>query len=279
MLLGISGGIEKSCKIMIPALFVLFVGLAIFMVFVPGTEAGYQFLFTLDPKALLNVDVWVYAFGQCFFSLSVAGSGSVIYGSYLDKNTNIRQSAIICAVLDTTCALLAMFVIIPAMATVGADLGNGGPGLMFVYLIPVFNNMGSFARIIFIFFFVAVLFAGVSSIINLFETPVAFLQEKLGMKRITATALIHVLGIVVSLMIQPWTSQWMDMVSIYLCPLGALTAGVMYFWIMKKDVALAAVNEGGTKTIGSWFHTLGKYVYVPLCLACFILGIAYGGIG
>jgi len=171
-----------------------------------------------------------------------------------------------------------MFVIIPAMASVGADLGNGGPGLMFVYLLPVFNNMGSFSHIIF-FFFVAVLFAGVSSIINLFETPVAFLQEKLKMKRFTATVIIHALGLVVALMIQPWTSQWMDMVSIYLCPLGALTAGLMYFWIMKKDTAPEAVNEGGTKPIGSWFHTLGKFVYVPLCLACFILGIAYGGIG
>ena len=153
MLLGISGGIEKSCKVMIPALFLLFVGLAIFMVFVPGTEAGYEFIFHLDPSALLNVDVWVFAFGQCFFSLSVAGSGSVIYGSYLGKDVNIRQSAIICAILDTTCALLAMLVIIPAMATVGQDPGNGGPGLMFIYLIPVFNNMGSIARFIFIFFY------------------------------------------------------------------------------------------------------------------------------
>ena len=279
MLLGISGGIEKSCKVMIPALFLLFVGLAIFMVFVPGTEAGYEFIFHLDPSALLNVDVWVFAFGQCFFSLSVAGSGSVIYGSYLGKDVNIRQSAIICAILDTACALLAMLVIIPAMATVGQDPGNGGPGLMFIYLIPVFNNMGSIARFIFIFFYVAVLFAGVSSIINLFETPVAFLQEKLGMKRMTATALIHIIGVVVALLIQPWTSQWMDMVSIYLCPLGAFTAGLMYFWIMKKETTLAAVEEGYGKPIMKWFHGVGKWVYVPLCLLCFILGIAYGGIG
>ena len=279
MLLGISGGIEKACKVMIPALFVLFVGLAIFMVFVPGTQAGYEFIFRLDPKALLNVDVWVFAFGQCFFSLSVAGSGSVIYGSYLGKDVKIRQSAIICAVLDTTCALLAMLVIIPAMATVGQDPGNGGPGLMFIYLIPVFNNMGSIARVVFIFFYVAVLFAGVSSIINLFETPVAFLQEKLGMKRLTATALIHVAGGAVALLIQPWTSQWMDMVSIYLCPLGAFTAGFMYFWVMKKETALAAVQEGDDKPIMKWFHSVGKFVYVPLTIICFVLGIAYGGIG
>ena len=198
---------------------------------------------------------------------------------YLDKNVNIRKSAALCAIFDTSAALLAMLIIIPAMATVGADLGNGGPGLMFVYLLPVFNGMGAIARLVGMFFFLAVLFAGVSSIINLFETPVAFLQEKLHMSRIAATAVIHVIGIAVALMIQPWTSQWMDMVSIYLCPLGAASAGIMYFWVMKKETALAAVQEGDKHPIMKWFLPFGKYVFVPLCLLCFILGIAYGGIG
>lgn len=170
MILGIAGGIEKSCKVMIPALYVLFIILAIMMPFVPGSSEGYQYIFSLDLRGLLDVNVWVFAFGQCFFSLSVAGSGSVIYGSYLGKDVKIRQSAILCALFDTSAALLAMFIVIPAMATTGADLGNGGPGLMFIYLIPVFNNMGGIARIMFIFFYVAVLFAGLSSIINLFET-------------------------------------------------------------------------------------------------------------
>ena len=249
------------------------------MPFVPGSSEGYKYIFSLDLRGLLDVNVWVFAFGQCFFSLSVAGSGSVIYGSYLGKDVKIRQSAILCALFDTSAALLAMFIVIPAMATTGADLGNGGPGLMFIYLIPVFNNMGGIARIMFIFFYVAVLFAGLSSIINLFETPVAFLQEKLRFNRVTATAVIHVIGVAIALTIQPWTSQWMDMVSIYLCPLGALTAGIMFFWIMKKDTALAAVQEGDSKPVMRWFLSFGKYVFVPLCAACFILGIAFGGIG
>ena len=277
---GISGGIERACKVMIPALYVLMIILAVFMLFVPGTGEGYRYIFTLNPKGLLNPEVWVYAFGQCFFSLSVAGSGSVIYGSYLAKDVKIRQSAALCAVFDTSAALLAMLIIIPAMATVGADLGNGGPGLMFIYLLPVFNGLGAgISRVICIFFYLVVLFAGVSSIINLFETPVAFLQEKLNLKRLPATAVIHVLGVLIALMIQPWTSQWMDMVSIYLCPLGAFTAGVMFFWVMKKDTALEAAQLGDSKPLMKWFYPFGRYVFVPLCLLCFVLGIAMGGIG
>ena len=279
MILGVSGGIEKSCKIMIPALYVLFIILAVMMIFTPGTAAGYRHIFSLNPAGLLDYRVWVYAFGQCFFSLSVAGSGSVVYGSYLGDDVKIRQSAVVCAIMDTSAALLAMLIIIPAMASAGGDIGDGGPGLLFISVIPVFNSMGGISRLIMIFFYVAVMFAGVSSVINLFETPINFLQEQLHLKRFTATAIIHVFGLIVALLIQPWTSQWMDMVSIYLCPLGALTAGIMFFWIMKKDTAIAAAQLGSDKPVMKWFMPFGKYVFVPLCIACFVLGIAMGGIG
>ena len=279
MMMGVSRGIEKSCKMMIPALYALFIILAVLMIFTPGTRAGHQYIFSLDPAGLFDPQVWVYAFGQCFFSLSVAGSGSVVYGSYLNDQVKIRQSAVICAIMDTSAALLAMLIIIPAMATGGADLGDGGPGLMFIYVLPVFNSMGPMARLIVIFFYVAILFAGLSSVINLFETPINFLQEQLYMKRWTATAAIHGIGLMIALMIQPWTSQWMDTVSIYILPLGALTAGIMYFWVMKKDTALEAVQLGSDKPLMKWFYPFGRYVFVPLCALCFILGIAWGGIG
>ena len=279
LVLGVSGGIEKSCKVMIPALYALFVVLAILMIFTPGTAEGYRYIFSLDPKGLLDIRVWVYAFGQCFFSLSIAGSGSVVYGSYLDDKVQIRKSAAICAIMDTSAALLAMFIIIPAMATVGADLGNGGPGLMFIYVLPVFNSMGAVARLIVIFFYVAVLFGGLSSVINLLEVPINFLQEQVKIRRWLATLVIHVFALVIALLIQPWTSQWMDMVSIYILPLGAFAAGIMFFWIMKKETAIAAAQLGSQKPVMKWFMPFGKYVFVPLCILCFVLGIAMGGIG
>ena len=278
MALGVAGGIEKACKVLIPALFGVFLILAVYIAFLPGAVDGYKYIFTLDPKGLLNWEVWIFAFGQAFFSLSVAGNGSVIYGSYLGKDVEISSSARNVAFFDTLAALVAMMVIIPAMATSGAELSSGGPGLMFVYLVPVMNGMLG-GRIVGAFFFIAVLFAGVSSIINLYETPVAFVQEKFKMNRLVATILVHVIGLVVALLIQPWTSQWMDMVSIYICPLGAALAGIMFFWVMKKETALEAVNQGAAKAIGGWFHPFGKWVYVPLCIIALIAGAALGGIG
>ena len=279
MALGIAGGIEKACKVMIPALFGLFLILAVYIATLPGAMDGYKYIFTLNVAGLADIKLWIYAFGQAFFSLSVAGNGSVIYGSYLSKDVEISSSARNVAFFDTLAACVAMFVIIPAMATTGEQLSAAGPGLMFVYLPNVFNGMGAMGRFVGMFFFVAVLFAGVSSIVNLYETPVAFLQEQLKVKRVPATVIIHVVGLAVALLIQPWTSQWMDMISIYICPFGAMLAGIMFFWVLKKETALDAVNLGSNKKVGGWFHPFGKWVYVPLCLIALVAGAYLGGIG
>ena len=178
-------------------------------------------------------------------------------------------------------ALLAAIVIIPAMAVILGDgiVGmKGGPGLMFVYLVNVFNAMPG-GRIVGMIFYICVLFAGVSSIVNLYEAPVAFLQEKLHTNRVLSVAIIGAVGGVIALCIQPWTSQWMDVVSIYICPLGALLAGIMFFWVAGKKFVLDEVNDGLQKPIGGWFYPLAKYVYCILCIVALVAGAALGGIG
>ncbi len=275
---GISGGIEKANKIMMPILFLLFVGLGIYVATLPGASGGYRYIFTIKPEGLLDPYVWIYAFGQAFFSLSVAGNGSVIYGSYLSKNECIPSSARNVALFDTIAALLAAFVIIPAMAAGGAELDAGGPGLMFIYLVHVMNGMAG-GRIVAMVFFVCVAFAGVTSIINLYEAPVASLQERFGLKRVPATAVIHVIGLAVALCIQAIVSQWMDVVSIYICPLGALLAAIMFFWIGGKKRVLESVNLGARKPIGGWYYPLCKYVYCASVLVALVAGAALGGIG
>ena len=279
MAMGVANGIEVANKIMMPILFGLFLILAVYIGFQPGASEGYKFLFTLDPAGLVSPQVWIYAFGQAFFSLSVAGNGSVIYGSYLPKNENIPTSALRVAFFDTVAALLAAFVIIPAIGASGFAMGDvtPGPGLMFVYLVNILNGMPG-GRIIGVIFYVAVLFAGLSSIVNLYEAPVATMQEQFKLKRGPAVAVIGILGAVVALLIQPWTSQWMDVVSIYICPLGAALAAIMFFVVLPKEKALEEVNRGAKKPIGGWFIPLG-YVFIFLCIAALVLGVKYGGIG
>lgn len=278
MAMGVSGGIEKANKIMMPFLFGLFLLLGIYIAFLPGSGEGYRYIFTLNPQGLADPEVWIFAFGQAFFSLSVAGNGSVIYGSYLDKREDLPGAARNVAIFDTIAAMLAALVILPAMGVGGVTPDTAGPGLMFVYLVNVLNGMAG-GRVVGMLFFICVLFAGATSIVNLYEVPVAFLQEKLGLRRVSAVAVIGLIGAVISVLIQPWTAQWMDVVSIYICPLGALLAALMFFWVLPKATAIEAVSEGGRKQIGAWFYPLGKYLYCICALTVLIAGALIGSIG
>ena len=278
MSLGVSKGIEKANNVLMPLLFALLIGLAAYVATLPGASAGYSYILTVDTDLLANPLVWIFAFGQAFFSLSVAGNGSVIYGSYFNKNESIPSAAFYVAFFDTVSAILAAMVIIPAMAAGGAELNEGGPGLMFVYIVNVFNGMDG-GYVIGIVFFVSILFAGMASIVNLYEAPVSFLQERFGTGRVKATLTMVAVGGAVALCIQSIVSPWMDGVSIYICPLGALLAAIMLFWVAGRDFAERSVSEGAKKPIGRWFFPLGKYAYCALTLVALVAGALLGGIG
>lgn len=278
MALGVGGGIEKANKLMMPLFFVLFLGLAVYLAFLPGSATGYRYIFILDPKGLTDPMVWVYALGQAFFSLSIAGNGTLIYGSYLSEDSDIPADARLVAVFDTLAALVAALVIIPAMALAGQELTQSGPGLMFIFLPNVLRGIPG-GGIILMVFFTAVTFAALTSLINLFEAPVATLQELFHLSRPVAVALIGAVGIGVGLAISPIVSQWMDVCSIYICPLGALLAAVMFFWVWGKDDALAQVNQARKKPLGRWFYPLAKYLFCGVTLLVLVLGAVMGGIG
>ena len=174
--------------------------------------------------------------------------------------------------------MLAALVIIPAMATTGAKLNQGGPGLLFIYLPNLMKSMPG-GHVIAILFFVAVLLAGMTSLINLYEAPIATVQEKLRLGRVPACTLTGIVGIVISLLIQGIVSDWMDVLSIYICPLGAGLAGIMFFWVCGKKYVEEQVNKGREKAFTKWFYPICKYLYVPVCILVLILGIALGGIG
>lgn len=278
MVLGISGGIEKINKIIMPLFFLLFLGLAVYIAFQPSAADGYRYIFRIDIKSLADPMTWVFALGQAFFSLSLAGNGTLIYGSYLDDREDVTNAAWKVALFDTLAALLAALVIIPAMATAGSGLDEGGPGLIFIYLPNLFKSMPG-SRILVIVFYTAVLLAGISSLINLLETPIAALQQQFKLSRRTSVSVISAAALAIGLCIQGIVSGWMDFVSIYICPLGAGLAGIMFFWVFGADYAKKEVEKGRPRPAGNWFSFMTSYLFCGLTAAVFVLGIVFGGIG
>lgn len=278
VIFGVSRGIEKANTVMMPLFFALFVGLAIYVALLPGSGAGYEYLFVLNPAGFADPLLWMFALGQAFFSLSVAGNGTLIYGSYLSEREDVPNSAKYVAIFDTVAAILASLVIIPAMATAGEKLSTGGPGLLFIFLPNLFAEM-PFGNVVMVIFFVAVLFGGLTSLINLYEAPIATLQELFSFSRRKACLTIGVIGLVASLSIQSIVSPWMDVASIYLCPIGAALAAIMFFWVLGRDFVFEQVNKGRAKVLSPLFYPVAKYVYCGATVLVLVAGSILGGIG
>ncbi|MDR2938873.1 MAG: sodium-dependent transporter [Clostridiales bacterium] len=277
LLLG-ADSIEKSNKIMMPVFFGIFVILAIRVAFLPGAIEGYKFMFTPDWKQLANPMLWVWAMGQAFFSLSVTGSGMIVYGAYLGDGEDVISGATFTALFDTIAAFVAALVIIPACFAYGVDV-NSGPGLLFVTLPKILQDIPA-GRIFAIILYVAMIFAGVSSLQNMFEAVAESLLHKI--PKLTRNVMLVVLCVICLApglfmeKIEVW-GPWMDIVSIYIIPIGATLGAVSWFWIMKKEDLLDEINKGAKKKYGDFWHNLGKFVYVPLAVLLCAIAL-FGGI-
>ena len=214
--------------------------------------------------------------GQAFFSLSVTGSGMIVYGAYLSKEEDVVGVAQHTALFDTIAALVAALVIIPACFSYGLDVG-AGPSLLFVTLPTILQDI-PMGRLFAIILYVAMIFAGVSSLQNMFEAVAESLMHKFPKLSRTAVLLILcVLCLGFGLGMEPISKwgPWMDLVSIYIIPIGATLGAVSWFYVMKKDELLSAVNTGADKRRGRLWYCVGRYVYVPLaiilcCVALFM---------
>lgn len=279
LLLG-AKSIEKSNKIMMPLFFVIFVILAIRVAFLPGAAEGYKFMFTPRWDALKDPMVWVWAMGQAFFSLSVTGSGMIVYGAYLDEEENVVKVAARTAIFDTIAALVAALVIIPACFAYGLDVG-AGPSLLFVTLPRILQDI-PLGRLFAIILYAAMIFAGVSSLQNMFEAVGESLEHKF--PKLNRKLVLVILGVIClgfGLHMEPiakW-GPWMDIVSIYIIPIGATLGALSWFWIMKKDDLMDEVNKGTLRPHGTLWYSAGRYLYVPcaliLCCVALFMQIAF----
>jgi len=273
LLLG-AKSIEKSNKIMMPVFFIIFVVLAIRVSMLPGAVEGYKFMFTPRWEALKDPMVWIWAMGQAFFSLSVTGSGMIVYGAYLGDEEDVVHVAVRTAVFDTIAALVAALVIIPACFAYGLDVG-AGPALLFVTLPRILQDI-PFGQLFAIILYTAMVFAGVSSLQNMFEAVAESLQHRFSrLSRKVVLLLLCVVCLGFGLHMEPITKwgPWMDIVSIYIIPIGATLGALSWFWVMKKEDILDEINKGTSRPHGTLWYSAGRYLYVPcaLILSCVAL--------
>lgn len=268
---GVSKGIELANMVLIPLFYILFMILLVRVLTLPNIKEGIEYLLVPKWKVLSQPKAWAMALGQALFSLSLAGSGMVVYGSYLKNDVNIPNAAIQTAIISSLGALLCAFVVIPAVFAFGIS-PNAGPPLVFISIPLVFKQMP------FGYFF-SILFAAVSSLINLMECPIEALQDRLKLSRKAAVITIGIIMIAVGIFIEnaDKVGAWMDFVSMYIVPTGAMLGGIMIFWIFGIKKFRENVEMGMYKPLPKWFDFLAKYIYVGISILILILSITLGG--
>ncbi|MGG1365935.1 sodium-dependent transporter [Priestia megaterium] len=260
---GIQNGIEKANKILMPALFILFIIIIIRSLTLEGAVEGVSFFLYPDFSKLTSQTI-LFAMGQAFFSLSVGVSVMVTYSSYLSKQQNLPKSAISISALNILISLLAGLAIFPAVFSMGVK-PTEGPGLLFIVLPSIFEQL-PFGIVFQTFFLALFLFATLTSAFSMLEIIVASLAKGEQHKRLKLSwisgLLIFVVGIPsalsygllsdVSIFGKSIFDTFDFLVSNILMPLGALLIAIFVPWKMKKDVLIEEFKHGSTN-VKRWF--------------------------
>lgn len=286
----LQGGLERITKIMMTALLSIMILLAVNSCLLDGAAEGLKFYLMPDLQKFQEMGFWnvvVAAMNQSFFSLSLGIGAMAIFGSYLKKERTLMGEAANVVVLDTFVALTAGLIIFPACSAFGVEVG-AGPGLVFITLPNIFNNMVG-GRIWGSLFFVFMSFAALSTVFAVFENIVACVRDLTGWER-KKTSLIC--GLALAVLCMPCVLGFtllsnvtilglgiMDfedfLVSSILLPIGALLfvtfCTTRYGWGWKKF--LAESNEGQGIQVANWMRLYMTYVLPVIVTAIFIIGL------
>ena len=281
---GVKDGIERAVRVMMPAMFLLLLGLAGYNYFAGGFTEAIEWLFTPDFSKIGPATV-LAAIGQAFFSIGVAMGGMMTYGAYLPRSISITQSVFIIVLADTMVALLAGLVIFPAVFNYGLDPAAGA-GLIFQTLPVAFAQMpGGWGFSV--LFFVMLSFAGITSMVGLVESVNSWAEERFSIARHTSALIVvgsvAVLSLV-SLMsynvigdISMGGRNFNDIMDYFsnqiLLPLGGLLIAVFAGWAMKPEDSrdeLAIQNGYGHKL---WYFLI-RFVVPPALLIIFVMGVS-----
>lgn len=250
---GVSGGIERAAKILMPIFFVMLVVLAGRAVTLPGGSGGIDFLFSPDWSKLSGTAV-MSALGQALFSLSLGMGAMITYGSYLQKKESLAMAGVAVAIFDTGIAVLAGLIIFPALFAVGAS-PQGGPGLVFVAMPAIFEQLPA-GQAFGVAFYALLAVAALTSTISLLEVVVAYFVGRRGWgrnKAVTVVALGCFLMAIPSALsqgavdISAFGQSFLDLMNILFgniaLSVGALFIAIFAGWRWGADKALAEMGD------------------------------------
>ncbi|MEO5653959.1 MAG: sodium-dependent transporter [Marmoricola sp.] len=269
MALGVQKGIGATSVIFIPVLFLAFIALVVAALFLPGAGTGLDALFTPDWSALGETSVWVAAFGQIFFSLSVGFGIMITYASYVGRRTDMTGSGLVVGLANSSFELLAgigVFAALGFMANASGtpvdEVATEGLGLAFVAF-PAIISEAPAGALIGVLFFGSLVAAGVTSLISVLEVVVSAVRDKFEMSRVGASMAVGVPAAVLSVVLLGTTTGVfvLDIVDHFINRFGILLVAVasmlVLSWVLKKTGLLRShLNRDGSVKLGRWWLAL-----------------------
>ncbi|MCT4545428.1 MAG: sodium-dependent transporter [Vallitalea sp.] len=279
---GIKGGIEKANKIFMPILLISVVIITVRGLTFEGAAMGLDYLFKPDFSKILDGRVWVAAYGQIFYSLSICFGIMLAYSSYLPKKSDIVNNAFITAFGNCSFSLLSgicVFSILGNMAFNSgkkvAEVAEVGVGLAFKVFPNAINGLPSFNKAFGVLFFLSLFFAGISSSMSIIETTVSAITDKFGIKRIKSLSIICGIGFLFSTIYATGVGLYvLDIVDHFLNNYGVAVAGlietILIGWFFNLKSIREYVNPISDFSIGNWWELCIKII-TPLILGIMII--------
>ena len=271
---GISKGIEMICRICLPILMVLTCVLVIRGITLPGAVDGLAYMFTPDWSALANPSVWIAAYGQIFYSLSIGFAIMLAYSSYLPKETDVVNSAFITATANhgfEVFAGIGVFSIMGYMAfqqgVAVEDVAASGIGLAFMTFPTAISSLPAFNGLIGVCFFGALLTAGVTSMVSILQAVVSSFHDKFEMSHNKAVTVVLVPTFVLSILFITGAGlNILDIVDAFINNIGVAAGGVieviLICWFFNPEKMRKEANEFSNFSIGKWWTYSLKFVTV-----------------
>lgn len=292
---GVKKGIEKVNKILLPTLIIIMIVIAIRAVTLEGAAKGLNTLFTPDWDMVFKPSVWIAAYGQVFYSLSIAIGIMMTYSSYLPKKSDINNSAFVTAFANCGFEFLsaiAVFAILGFMATaqgVGvSEVVSSGVGLAFVAFPQIFSAMGPIGNFIGVLFFLCLIFAGITSSVSLTEAVSAPFRDKFGWGRKKVVTGMCIIGCSLSILFATNAGLYLlDIVDAFINNYGIVTVGllevILIGWIVTPTTLREHSNSVSNFSIGKWWDITIKFITPAILIYMIVQNIIieiktpYGG--
>ena len=278
-------GIGKISKILIPTLFVIMGIIVIYSLSLPGAGIGLETLLTPDWDLLFDETVWISAFGQIIFSLSMGQAIAVTYSSYLPKNSRLIDNVLIVVLSNSAFEIFTSFGVFSILGYMSVTTGTPmvqlvteGTGLIFIVFPMIFNIMGPIGHILAPLLFLAILFAGITSALGFFEPLLSSISGKFNFSRKKSATILSVIGCILSIFLTTGISSYLvQIVDAFINQFGILiliaVQCIIFAWFWGVEKFIPVLNEHSRFKVGKKWSFIIKYLLPIFLILLWIVGV------